>query len=162
VKEQGIAPLVGDAAGLPWTKVEDGTAEVRTAALPGPPAWLAQVLRADAAAAPPVYVSTATERGIWYCAIGSQAEGVVRRALGCLRDTPELGLARSRPVAQHGAFLARPHVGLALVTANGLKALDRPMPYFEIASIGQPPAITAVLDVDARGKLEILIGRAGP
>lgn len=159
VKEQGSKPLVGETAGLAWATVEDGGAQVRTAALPAPPAWLLEVLRSDAEAAPPVYVSTATERGIWYCAIGSQAEGVVRRALGCLRDTPELGLARNKPVAQHPGFLSGAHVGLALVTASGLKALGCPMPYFEIASLHQPASITAVLDVDERGKLEILIAR---
>ncbi|MFI5403356.1 MAG: hypothetical protein ACHQ1G_10495 [Planctomycetota bacterium] len=159
VKEQGLRPLVGEPAGLPWASVEDGSAVVRTAALPAPPAWLAEVLRSEAEAAPPVYVSTAVERGIWYCAIGSQAEGVVRRALGCLRDTPELGLSRNKAVGQHPAFLSGAHVGLALVTASGLKAFGYPMPYFEIASLHQPPSITAVLDVDERGKLEILIGR---
>ncbi len=159
VKEQGLRPLVGETAHLEWAAVEDGGAEVRTAALPAPPAWLADVLRSDAAAAPPVYVSTSAERGIWYCAVGSQAEGVVRRALGCLRDTPELGLARNKPVAQHPGFLSGSHVGLALVTAGGLKAFGCPMPYFEVASLHQPASITAVLDVDERGKLEILITR---
>ena len=159
LKKQGLKPLVGETAPLAWTAVEDERAEVRTAELPEPPRWLAQVLRSDAQAAPPVYVSTATERGIWYCAIGSQAEGAVRRALDCLRDRPELGLSRSKPVGDHPGFLSGAHVGLALVTANGLKAFDRPMPCFEIASIHQPPSITAVLDVDERGKLEIRIGR---
>ncbi len=160
LKEQGLRPLVGETAQLAWTTVEDDRAEVRTAALLEPPAWLAQVLSSDAQAAPPVYVSTATERGIWYCAIGSQAEGTVRRALDCLRDRPELGLSRDKPVAQHPGFLRGSHVGLALVTVSGLKALGYAMPYFEIASLHQPPSITAVLDVDERGKLEILIGRA--
>jgi hypothetical protein len=159
VKEQALAPLVGDTAGLAWNAVEDGRAEVRTAALPDAPPWLAHVLRADADAAPPVYVSTTSERGIWYCAIGSQAEGTVRRALGCLRETPELGLSRSKPVALHGRFLGGAHVGLALVTAAGLKAFGMTMPYFEIASLDQPSSVTAVLDVDERAKLEILIAR---
>jgi hypothetical protein len=160
LKEQALAPLVGDTAGLRWNAVEDGRAEVRTAELPDAPPWLAQVLRADAEAPPPVYVSTTSESGIWYCAIGSQAEGIVRRALGCLRDTPELGLSRSKPVANHKGFLGGAHVGLALVTAAGLKAFDVPMPYFEIASLDQPPAVTLVLDVDERAKLEILIARS--
>ncbi len=159
LKAQGLEPLVGDTAGLAWATVVDGGAEVRTAVI-APPASLADVLRSDAEAAPPVYVSTAVERGIWYCAVGSQAEGAIRRALGCLRDTPELGLSRSRPVSQHAAFLRGSHVGLALVTAGGLKAFGFTMPSFEIASLHQPAAITAVLDVDERGKLEVLIERA--
>jgi hypothetical protein len=159
LKDQGPGRLLGDTAGLSWTTLNDRDAEVRTAALKAPPAWLAQVLRADAADAPPVYVSTTAEQGIWYCAIGSQAEGTVRRALGCLRDTPELGLSHNKPVAAHPGFLTGPHVGLALVSAAGLKAFDVPMPYFEIASIAQPPSITAVLDVDAQAKLEILVAR---
>jgi len=51
-------------------------------------------------------------------------------------------------------------VGLALVTASALRAFDYPMPYFEIASLDQPPSITAVLDVDERAKLEVLIARS--
>lgn len=160
LKEQAIAPLVGDTAGLRWNKVDDGRAEVRTAELADAPPWLAQVLRSDAEAPPPVYVSTTSERGIWYCAIGSQAEGTVRRALGCLRDTPELGLSRSKPISIHRRFLEGPHVGLLMVTAAGLKAFGMPMPYFEIASLDQPPSVTAVLDVDNRAKLEIVIARA--
>jgi hypothetical protein len=160
LQEQGLPTIVGDTAGLQWTEVDDGGAEVSTAQLPDAPAWLAQVLRSDAEQPPPVYVSWTSERGIWYCAIGSQAEGVVRRALGCLRDTPELGLSRSKPVALHKRFLAGPHVGLAMVTTAGLKAFEAQMPYFEIASLDQPPSVTAVLDVDDGAKLEILIARS--
>jgi hypothetical protein len=163
LQDQAPGILFGDTAHLPRTKVTDGSAEVETVTLPQPPGWLAQVLRSDAQVAPPVFLSSTTEDGIWYCAIGSQAEGTVRRALGCHRDMPQLGLARVKPVAQHRAFLQSPqtpHVGLALVTAAGLKAFDRAMPYFEIASIAQPPAVTAVLDVDKRAKLEILVARS--
>ena len=49
--------------------------------------------------------------------------------------------------------------GVLLVTAAGIKALGSAMPYFEIASLHQPSSITAVLDVDERAKLEILIAR---
>lgn len=159
LKAQALSPLVGDTAALRWNAVEDGRAEVRTAELPDAPPWLAQVLRADAEAPPPIYVSTTSERGIWYCAIGSQAEGTVRRALGCLRDTPELGLSRSRPLAMHKRFLEGPHVGLLMVTAAGLKAFEMPMPYFEVAGLDQPGSLTAVLDVDEKAKLEIVIAR---
>lgn len=160
LNEQAVKPLVGDATALAWNRIEDGGAEVRTATLAEAPPWLARVLRSDADAPPPIYVSTTSERGIWYCAIGSLAEGTVRRALGCLRDTPELGLSRSRPVALHKRFLEGTHVGLALVTPAGLKAFDAQMPYFEIASLDQPASVTAVLDVDPKAKLEILIARS--
>lgn len=160
LKERGVEPLVGEAQGLTWTTAEQGGAEVRTAELKEIPAWLALVLRSDANKPPPVYVSTAVERSIWYCAIGSQAEATVRRALGCLKDTPELGLARNPPIGRHRRFLDGAHMGLAFVTAGGLKAFDAQMPYFEIASLDQPPSITAVLDVDEALKLDVLIARS--
>jgi len=155
----GYRPLAGGTGDLEWNSLEDQTSEVRTAMLPEPPAWLAQVLRSDADAPPPVYVSTAVERGIWYCAIGSQAEGTVRRALGCLRESRELGLARVSPIAKHPEFLRGPHVGLALVTASGLEAFDFTVPYFEIASLGQPPSATVVIDVDEHAEIDIRIER---
>jgi hypothetical protein len=158
IASTGHVRLVGDLP-LVFSETEDQEALVRTAELPGPPPWLAQVLRSDAEAGPPVYLSTAVERGIWYCAIGSQAEGSVRRALYCLRDKPELGISRAAPVAAHREFLAGPHVGLGILTASALKAFDYAMPYFEIASLGQPPWITAVLDVDDRAKLDVRIAR---
>jgi hypothetical protein len=33
------------------------------------------------------------------------------------------------------------------------------MPYFEVAGLDQPGSVTAVLDVDAKAKLEIVIAR---
>jgi hypothetical protein len=158
LRANGHARLIGP-VDPEWTSLEDEKTEVRTAPLPAPPKWLEGVLRSEAESPPPVYVSAAVERGIWYCAIGSQAEGVVRRALGCLRDMRELGLSRVQQVASHREFLAGPHVGLALVTPNGLKALGASMPFFEIASLAHPPAITAVLDVDERAKLDVRIAR---
>lgn len=155
----GAHDLLGGAA-LAWTTQPEGAATVRTAPLDAWPDWIAPVLRSHAQTPPPVFVSTASERGIWYCAIGSQAESAVRHALGCLRDRPELGLQRARQVAAHPEFLARPHVGLAMVTAAGMKAFDYRMPMVEIASLGQPPAVTAVLDVDgAAARLDMRIER---
>ncbi|MHC4549485.1 MAG: hypothetical protein ACYTEZ_11990 [Planctomycetota bacterium] len=158
LRESGPRHLVGE-ADLAFAKLVDGDAEVRTARLAGPPAWLATVLRSDARQAPPVYVSSTVAQGIWYCAVGSQAEGVVRHALGCLRGARELGILRSEPVAAHPEFLAGPHVAVALVTAQGLQAFRRAMPLVELASLGQPPAVTAVLDVDGRARLDLRIAR---
>ena len=104
-----------------------------------------------------MFVTSAVERGIWYCAIGSQAEGTVRRAIGNLRDRPELGLRRT--VGDHPEFLSGTHVGLALVMVQGLKAYKYRMPMFEFASLGQPPTVTAILDVDELAKLDIRIAR---
>jgi hypothetical protein len=149
--EAGYRPLLENPeVRLPFATVEDGGVEVRTAPLAAPPAWLADVMRSDAAKAPPVYVSSTVAKGVWYCAIGSLAEGTVRYALACLRGARELGIQRSAPVAGHRELLAAPHAGIALVTAAGLKGLRYEMPLWEVASVGQPPAITAVLDVDGR------------
>lgn len=59
----------------------------------------------------------------------------------------------------HKRFLEGPHVGLLMVTAAGLKAFEMPMPYFEVAGLDQPGSLTAVLDVDEKAKLEIVIAR---
>ena len=144
---------------LAATTLLDQKTEVKTSRLDAPPAWLATVLRADAEKSPPVYLSKCVENGIWYCAIGSQAEGAVRRALACLRSAPELGLQRSKPVAEHRGFLKGPHAGLVLVTASGLKAFSYAMPLLEVASLGQPASVTAILDIDGRARVELRIPR---
>jgi hypothetical protein len=157
----GYRPLLDDPqAALAFQKLEDGEAEVRTAPLPAPPAWLATVLRSGARKAPPVYVSSTVAQGIWYCAVGTQAEGTVRRALGCLRGARELGIRRSGPVTAHRQFLAGPHAGVALVTPAGLQAFRYEMPMVEIASLGPPTAVTAVLDLDdGRARVDLRLGR---
>ena len=47
------------------------------------------------------------------------------------------------------------HVAIAMATAEGMRAFRSPMPLVDVASIGQPAAISFVLDVDgkAHGKL---------
>ena len=81
---------------------------------------------------PPVYVSTAFENGIWFCAVGSQAEGAVRTALACMRGATELsifglgvrGLDGKEPSrASPGRDLAGNHVAAALITAEGMRAV---------------------------------------
>ena len=62
-------------------------------------------------------------------------------------------------VADHPEFLNGTHVGLALVTVSGLKAYRHGMPMFEIASLGQPANITAILDVNELAKLNVRIAR---
>ena len=51
------------------------------------------------------------------------------------------------------------HAGLVLVTATGLKAFRYTMPMLEVASLGQPAAVTGVLDLDDRAHLELRIPR---
>lgn len=157
----GHRPLLDDPqAELDFATLMDGAVEVRTAPLGAPPAWLAGVLKSDAAKAPPVYVSSTVAQGIWYCAIGSLAEGTVRHALGCLRGARELGIQRSGPVAGHREFLGAPHSGVALVTPAALKAFRYEMPLVEIASLGQPKCATAVLDVaDGRARVDLRLER---
>ncbi|MHC4818097.1 MAG: hypothetical protein ACYTF8_08585, partial [Planctomycetota bacterium] len=73
--DAGHRPLLDDPQqALVFARLMDGEAEVRTAPLASPPAWLATVLRSSAKKAPPVYVSSTVAQGIWYCAIGSLAE----------------------------------------------------------------------------------------
>jgi len=145
----GHAALLDDpATEFSFETVRAGQTEVRTARLGNePPVWLKTVLASAARKKPPVYVSTAVADGIWYAAVGSQAQPVVQHALGCLRDAPELGLSRSKPVADDAELLRGPHTAVALVTASGLEALRYPMPLVEIASQGTPPSVTAFLDV---------------
>jgi hypothetical protein len=157
----GHRPLLDDPqADLAFARLMDGEAEVRTARLAAPPAWLATVMRSDAAKAPPVYVSSTVAEGIWYCAIGSLAEGTVRHALGCLRGARELGIQRSGPVAGHREFLEAAHAGVAMVSPAALKAFRYEMPLMEIASVGQPKSATAVLDVvDGQASVDLRIER---
>ena len=159
--DTGYRPLLDDPqVALPFTQLMDGDAEVRTAPLAAPPAWLSNVLRSDADNAPPVYLSSTVAEGVWYCAIGLLAEGTVRHALGCLRGARELGIQRSEPVAGHREFLGAPHAGVALVTAAGLKAFRYDVPLVEILSLGQPPSATAVLDVvDGQARIDLRIER---
>jgi hypothetical protein len=157
----GHRPLLDDPrAELEFARIRDGEAEVRTAPLAAPPAWLAHVMRSDAAKAPPVYVSSTVARGVWYCAVGSLAEGTVRHALGCLRGALELGIQRSAPVAGYREFLGAPHAAVAMVTPTSLKAFGYEMPMVEIASLGQPKSALAVLDVaDGRARGELRLDR---
>jgi hypothetical protein len=159
--DAGHRPLLDDPQqALVFARLMDGEAEVRTAPLASPPAWLATVLRSSAKKAPPVYVSSTVAQGIWYCAIGSLAEGTVRHALGCLRGARELGVQRAEPVTAHREFLAGPHAGMALVTPAGLKAFRYEMPMVEVASLGAPTAATAVLDVaDGQARIDLRLGK---
>jgi hypothetical protein len=157
----GHRPLLDDPqAALRFKMLMDGEAEVRTAPLAAPPAWLADVMRSDAAKAPPVYVSSTVAEGTWYCAIGSLAEGTVRHALGCLRGARELGIQRSEAVAGHREFLEGAHAGVAMITPGALKAFRYEMPLMEIASVGHPKSATAVLDVvDGQARIDLRIER---
>ena len=137
----------------------DKDTTVRTRSLAAVPSWLATPLRTNANKAPPIYLSTAVEDGIWYAAIGSQAERVVRNALGCLRGAEQLSIRASFKDPASGATtptpivfqrdLFRPHgVLCGVVTPRGLHALQTPMPYIELGAVGQPGQISIRLDAD--------------
>jgi hypothetical protein len=155
---QGHALLSGSGAPEFAAEEDEGT-EVRTAVLEVPPAWMATILRASQKAPPPVYLSTAVEKGVWYCAIGSQAEHTVRSALGCLRGAAELSLRGVDGVQAHREFFRAGHAALALITPAGLKALRFPMPYVQIANLGQPKAVTFVLDVAGMAQGDLRLAR---
>ena len=151
LEQNGAADLLGAfGAGLEYRRVMDEATAVKTAELADAPAWMLPVFHAESKRPPPLYVTTAMEGGIWFCAVGSQAEGIVRYSLGCLRD-PHLGLRRTAPVAAHKGFFDPGHLALGYLSTAGLKAFRRTMPCFEIASLGQPVALTAVLDLEKDG-----------
>jgi hypothetical protein len=158
LRAQGPALLSGTAA-LEFAAEEDEGTEVRTATLEDPPAWMATILRTNQKVPPPVYLSTAVEKGIWYCAIGSQAEHTVRSALGCLRGATELSLRGAESVQGHREFFRAGHTALALITPEGLKALRVPMPFVQIANVGQPKAVTFVLDMAGMAQGDLRLAR---
>ncbi|MHC4930771.1 MAG: hypothetical protein ACYTGV_01080 [Planctomycetota bacterium] len=154
----GPALLSGSEA-LEFTAEEDEGTEVRTAVLDAPPARLRTILHASQKVPPPVYLSTAVEKGVWYCAIGSQAEHTVRSALGCLRGAAELSVRGAEGVQAHREFFRAGHAAMALVTPEGLKSLRFPMPYVQIANVGQPKAVTFVLDVAGMAQGDLRLAR---
>jgi len=159
-------PLLAGDVGLPakTRALQDGGTTVLTAQLPGVPAWLATVLRCDSRDAPPVFLTTASEGGCWYAAVGAQAERVVRDALACLRGAEQLSVRAKFNDVGSGGNVGRPLVPLravfephgftvGMLTVEGLQALAWPMPYLEIGSVGQPGNVCWRGDPDDAGRL---------
>jgi hypothetical protein len=135
--------------GLTYKAVADKQTTVRTAVLPAIPDALADVLRASVRdEEPPVYVSHATEDGLAFCAVGSQAEASVRHALACRRGAEELSLGRAPLLGDHRALVTGTPALVAVVSPAGLRALRLPMPLFQIVSLAQPASVTMAARVE--------------
>lgn len=153
-------------AGVAFTDVADKETTVKTAKLQVVPEGFEVALRSAKKAPPPVYVSTAVEKGTWFWAIGSQAESVVRHALSCLRGATQLSIYGQQRAPYAGPIKTssplkrtRGHVAVAYAEADGMRAFRYPLPWIDIAGIGQPAALTATLDVsrgEARGEIRFL------
>jgi len=131
---------------------------LRTAKLDAPPAWLETLLASDQRDPPPVYLSTASAGGFWYAAVGAWAEDVVRKAIDCQRGRTELSIEADRTIPFPERLFRAGHTAAAMTTVEGLKALAYPMPYVDLASIGQPISATLVVDVagdKVKGELRV-------
>ncbi len=133
---------------------------LKTAKLDAPPPWLETLLSSDQRDPPPVYLSTASAGGFWYAAVGAWAEDVVRKAIDCQRGRAELSIEAERTIPFPERFFRAGHAAVAMTTVEGLKALAYPMPYVDLASIGQPLSATLVVDVAGdKVKGELRLGR---
>ncbi len=132
---------------------------VRVAKLTTKPPLLKTFLRSGTVKPLPVYFASAREGGLWFGAIGAYAEGTIQSALGCHRGASELSVLRSPLMKHHAELSQREGVAVALISPEGLRALKLPMPYFGIVSLDQPPAITAILDVEGQARMDVRITR---
>ncbi|MHC4958770.1 MAG: hypothetical protein ACYTGN_10380 [Planctomycetota bacterium] len=164
LERDGEQALLEGPTELDFKTIQDGDAKIRTAELKAPPQWLEGLLRTSARTAPPVYVTTATEKGAWIVAIGSQAEGTVRNAVLCLRGARELSVLGSHREAHAGPIQkssplrdVSQAVAVAMATAEGMQAFQYPMPQIDIAGIGRPAsfAFTLTLTDKVRGTLRL-------
>jgi len=157
-----LAPLLFApelAEGAQYETVMDGPTAVRVARLAARPEPLAGFLRSGTRNPRPVYFATARENGLWFGAIGAYAERAVRSALGCRRGATELSILRSELLAHHDRFVHGDAAAYALVSPEGLRAFELPMPYFGTASLAQPTAITAAVRAGKRLVANIRLAR---
>ncbi|MDH3590596.1 MAG: hypothetical protein OER88_01865 [Planctomycetota bacterium] len=153
-----VDPLLGSVEPLSYETVDDKGATVKTAALVEvPPRWQ-HLTRSSARTPPPVYVTTAREKDMWFCAIGAQAHQVVRHALGCARGATELSITRWLRENKHPEAATPDATGMFVIRPEGMKALGTVMPVFEIRSLAAPSAVSGWLravDGVVRGDLAI-------
>jgi hypothetical protein len=140
--------------------VIDGT-PMRSWAMPEPPSALAAILRDSGNDAAPLHACEAIVAGRWFLTIGSHAEEVMRamirratkaspRTLRNLAGEKTLGVKGSGSVAvvrEHEQFFAPGKIALGFILGEAQKALQHPLPYIPMGSIGQPRAITFTVEV---------------
>lgn len=144
---------------IPFEALDDAGTTVRSAPLPAPPPFLAPLYRDDSGTAPPVRVALATERGVFLLAVGSRADGVVRRALAHLRGDRAASLASLAPVAAHPGFLDPGAAFLGAALEEGLRALGASMPLLGVVDIGRPAAATFRARFDGALRVDVRLSR---
>jgi hypothetical protein len=146
-------------APIPFETADDSGTVIRAAPLPAPPFALAQILRDDSGTAPPVRVALATERGVFFLAVGSRAESVVRRALAHLRGDRAASLFALGPVAAHARLLEPGAAFLGVALEEGLRALGASMPLVGVTDIGKPVAATLRARFDGALRVDVRLSR---
>ena len=133
--------------------------------MPIPPAPLATIFRDSKVGgsgndAAPLHACEAIVAGRWFLTIGSHAEEVmramIRRAtkaspmtLRNLAGEKTLGGKSPGKVAivrLHDNFFAPGRLALGFILGEAQKALEHPLPYIPMGSIGQPRAITFTVE----------------
>ncbi|MFB3067149.1 MAG: hypothetical protein ACE10D_11625 [Planctomycetota bacterium] len=171
-------------AGGEWEVTQADKTPLRTLRLSREPASLATLLRSRSAAAPPVYVSTAVQDGVWVCAVGARARSLVGEVLISLsgKRTMSLGanpidptslppevrerlaanLAASGLISRHPEMLDAGHTAVGMVTLTGLKAVGLDMPKSALPVLSRPLGLTFVFDGPDPGgtaRLELRLSR---
>jgi len=151
----GYQALLDEPRTLEFTKSPYDRHGIATCALGEPPQWLANLLRSSSQSPAPVYLSQVVAGDRWCVAIGQHAEAVLAKLLD---SAAELQLRGAEELAHHPELMEPGHVAVAFATPDGLKALGAPMPMVEVASFGQPVAVTATVDVaenEARAEIRL-------
>lgn len=143
---------------IPFEVATDGETVVRSAPLPALPERLSGLLSPDQRRPPPVFLATATEGGVWYCAAGPNAGNSVRTALACARGAaPGFGLRGNKPIALHAGMLRAGRTAIGMLSIPGARALGYALPPVEFAAMGPASAITFTLDVETSARLDLWI-----
>ena len=117
------------------------------------PAPFAKILASRASSTPALYACTARAADAWFCTVGAHAEEVMRAMLRAASGNSEKSLRnlvgdenrKIAPTRAHGRFFDGGRLALGFITAQAQRALQFPLPYIPMASIGQPEAITFTL-----------------
>jgi len=144
---------------IPFEATEDRATTIRTVPLPRPPPHLPSLWRDESGTAPPVALSVATEGGVFFLAVGSRAESVVRAALAHRRGDVAASIASLAPAAAHPELLAPGWAFGGLALEEGLRALGGRFPLFALVDIGTPAAATLVARFDGAMRIDLRLSR---
>ncbi|MHC4939814.1 MAG: hypothetical protein ACYTHK_12660 [Planctomycetota bacterium] len=146
-------------------------AKLRIWKLKDVPSWMEKFLVSDAAKAPAPYVCTARTNEAWFCAIGAHAEEVMRAVVQAATGRTQKSLRhlvgdenrKVAPTRAHGRFFDSGRIAIGFMEAQAQRALQFPLPYVPMASIGQPEAVTFTLALEngrLRGDLRCFVADA--